>query len=96
MPSSQSSRRDGQSAASASDGHQRNQGPGGPPPSWPAGREFPVNKLQRIWLKGHRDYASMIPGAKVVIAETGHLIQEEDPELVIEEITQVVEQARSR
>jgi pimeloyl-ACP methyl ester carboxylesterase len=38
----------------------------------------------------------MIPGAKVVIAETGHLIQEEDPELVIEEITQVVEQARSR
>ena len=70
-------------------------GPGGPPPSWPAGREFPVNKLQRIWLKGHRDYASMIPGAKVVIAETGHLIQEEDPELVIEEVTEMVGRARS-
>ena len=67
-----------------------------PPPTWPADRGFPFHKLQRIWLKGHKDYSSMIPGAKVVFSETGHQVQEENLELVIEEIAEVVDKARSR
>ena len=52
-------------------------------------REF--NKATKQWkLKDYEDWVSATPGAKLVVAKrSGHNIQEEDPEIVINAIRRV-------
>lgn len=47
------------------------------------------------WLQMQRDTASRVPNSKLVIAQqSGHYIQDDQPQLVIDSIRQVVELAR--
>ncbi len=65
----------------------------GQPWEWPAG--YPVTALEELWLPLQRKLASLVPGGRLVVAEkSGHFIQLEQPDLVIESIRQVVEAIR--
>jgi pimeloyl-ACP methyl ester carboxylesterase len=37
------------------------------------------------------DYASVVPGARHVVVETGHYVQDEQPDLVVDEIQAMLE-----
>jgi pimeloyl-ACP methyl ester carboxylesterase len=55
-------------------------GPGGP---------F-VEQQERLWLQLQRELAAMVPGSRHVITQSGHNIQDEQPELVLDAIRDVV------
>ena len=56
---------------------------------------FPPEALERAWAAGQAELAALAPGARhVVAAESGHSIQLQQPELVIDAIRQVVEAVR--
>jgi pimeloyl-ACP methyl ester carboxylesterase len=57
--------------------------------------DFPWDALEAVWQALQDELAALAPGARHVIATTsGHFIQVEQPELVIEAIRQVVEGVR--
>lgn len=65
----------------------------GQPWAWPDG--YPVSDLEALWPPLQERLASLVPDARLVIAEeSGHFIQLDQPELVIEGIRQVVEAVR--
>ncbi len=65
----------------------------GRPLEWPAG--FPTDALEAAWRPRQDELAALVPGARLVVAErSGHYIQIDQPELVIEAIRQVVEAVR--
>jgi pimeloyl-ACP methyl ester carboxylesterase len=52
---------------------------------------FPCAELQAIWLDGHvRFAATLTPDARHVLANTGHYVQEEDPDLVELEVRTIL------
>jgi pimeloyl-ACP methyl ester carboxylesterase len=56
---------------------------------------FPADALERTWQELQDDLAALVPGARHVIAtKSGHYIQIEQPDLVIEAIRQVVAAVR--
>jgi pimeloyl-ACP methyl ester carboxylesterase len=60
------------------------------PPDLPPG--FSAAALERAWAAGQAELAALAPGARQVVAtESGHGIQQDQPELVIAAIRQVVE-----
>jgi pimeloyl-ACP methyl ester carboxylesterase len=62
---------------------------------WEWGPDFPAAALEDLWPPLQEDLASLVPGARLVIAEeSGHFIQLQQPELVIEAIRQVVDAVR--
>jgi pimeloyl-ACP methyl ester carboxylesterase len=53
--------------------------------------DFPWDALEAVWQELQDELAALVPGARHVIAtKSGHYIQVEQPELVIEAIRQVV------
>ena len=58
--------------------------------------DFPWDALEAVWQELQDELAALVPGARHVIAtKSGHYIQVEQPELVIEAIRQVVEGVRN-
>jgi pimeloyl-ACP methyl ester carboxylesterase len=52
--------------------------------------------VRKVWAEKHVEWISKVPGGKHVVAEkSGHFIQAEQPQLVIDAIKQVFDQARS-
>lgn len=65
----------------------------GQPFDW--GPDFPAAALEDLWPPLQEDLASLVPDARLVVAEeSGHFIQVQQPGLVTEAIRQVVEAVR--
>jgi pimeloyl-ACP methyl ester carboxylesterase len=61
------------------------------PPGWPAAQ------LERARLEYQAALARLVPGGRQVLADrSGHFVQEEQPDLVVDAIRTVVEEARQR
>jgi pimeloyl-ACP methyl ester carboxylesterase len=56
-----------------------------PAPPW-----WPVEQTEALWLQLQRELAAMVPGSRHVITQSGHNIQDEQPELVLDAIRDVV------
>jgi pimeloyl-ACP methyl ester carboxylesterase len=55
------------------------------PPGWPG------EEVERLWQQLQRELAQLVPGGRLVIAtESGHNIQDDQPELVLDAIRDVV------
>lgn len=53
--------------------------------------------VTNVWLTKHKEWAKKVPRAKLVLAEkSGHMIQFQQPELVIDAIREEVNQANSK
>ncbi|HKP53758.1 MAG TPA: alpha/beta fold hydrolase [Chloroflexia bacterium] len=58
---------------------------------------WPVAALEQAWREAQEALARSIPQGKVVVAQdSGHFIQADQPQLVIDSISEVVEKARGR
>ena len=51
-------------------------------------------RLMRMNVERQKGWLVLSPSAKQIVAETGHAVEEEDPELVIDTILEVVKAAR--
>jgi pimeloyl-ACP methyl ester carboxylesterase len=50
---------------------------------------------RRVWIEKHKEWIATVPGAKhIVVEKTGHFIQAQQPELVIDTIRQILSQIR--
>ena len=50
---------------------------------------------RRVWIEKHKEWIATVPGAKhIVVEKTGHFIQAQQPELVIDTIRQISSQIR--
>ena len=50
---------------------------------------------RRVWIEKHKEWIATVPGAKhIVVEKTGHLIQAQQPKLVIDTIRQTLSQIR--
>lgn len=64
------------------------------PADWPAG--WPMIETAQLHQELQEDLASLVPGGRLVVAEqSGHYIQQSEPDLVVEAIHQVVEAVRN-
>jgi pimeloyl-ACP methyl ester carboxylesterase len=55
------------------------------PPGWPG------QEIERLWQQLQRELAQLVPGGRLVVAtESGHDIQQDQPELVLDAIRDVV------
>jgi pimeloyl-ACP methyl ester carboxylesterase len=62
-----------------------------PQPGWPF-----VKEDERLWRQLQRELAQLVPGGRLVIAtQSGHDIQHEQPELVLDVIADVVQATRA-
>jgi pimeloyl-ACP methyl ester carboxylesterase len=53
----------------------------------PCDEQLPCDKMQAIWLELQDEFATTLtPDARHVLADTGHYVQDEDPDLVETEI----------
>jgi pimeloyl-ACP methyl ester carboxylesterase len=52
----------------------------------PCDPELPCEEMQAIWLKAQEAYAELTPGARHVLADTTHYVHNDDPDLVEQEI----------
>ena len=60
------------------------------PPGWPG------EEVERLWQQLQRELAQLVPGGRLVIAtQSGHDIQDEQPELVLDAIGDVVRAVRA-
>lgn len=65
----------------------------GRPWDWPPG--YPVAALEGLWTRLQDRLAALVPNARLVVArDSGHYIQLDQPDLVIDAIRQVVEAVR--
>jgi len=65
----------------------------GRPWDWPPG--YPVASLEAVWLPLQEDLAALVSDGRLVVAEqSGHSIQTEQAELVIDAIQQEVDAVR--
>jgi pimeloyl-ACP methyl ester carboxylesterase len=49
-----------------------------------------VEQDEALWLQLQRELAQLVPGSRHVITQSGHNIQDEQPELVLDAIRDVV------
>jgi pimeloyl-ACP methyl ester carboxylesterase len=50
-----------------------------------------------VWLEKHKEWIAKVPNGKhVVVEKSGHFIQAEQPQVVIEAIRQVVNQVQRK
>jgi len=52
---------------------------------------LPCQEMRDIWLDLQDDYAALRPDSRHIEAPTGHYIQDEDPDLVVNEILRMLE-----
>jgi pimeloyl-ACP methyl ester carboxylesterase len=58
--------------------------------------DWPVAAFEQMWRGLQNDLAALVPNARLSIAtRSGHYIQQEQPELVVEAIRQVVAGGRA-
>lgn len=54
-------------------------------------------EVRKVWVQMHEDWIAKVPGGKHIMVEnSGHFIQAEQPQVVLDAIKQVVDQARSK
>jgi len=54
-------------------------------------------EARKVWGEKHEEWIAKVPGGKHIIVEkSGHFIQGEQPQLVIDAIKEVVNQSQSR
>ena len=54
-------------------------------------------EVRKVWLQMHEDWITKVPGGKhIPVENSGHFIQAEQPQLVLDAIKQVVDQARRK
>ena len=59
----------------------------------PCDEQLPCAEMQAIWLKTQDEFAATLtPGARHVLAETGHYVHVDDPDLVVVEIRALLAQ----
>ena len=54
-----------------------------------------VEQEEELWLQLQRELAQLVPGSRHVITQSGHNIQDEQPELVLDAIRDVVQAVRA-
>lgn len=59
----------------------------------PCDPELPCEELQPIWLDAQETYAALTPDARHVLADTSHYVHEDDPDLVEQEIRDLLAKA---
>ena len=65
-------------------------------PGRPLAAGRPVDEVERLWQQLQRELAQLVPGGRLVIAtQSGHDIQDEQPELVLDAIRDVVRAVRA-
>jgi pimeloyl-ACP methyl ester carboxylesterase len=65
---------------------------GVPDPSSPGEPPAFARAKERVWQELQQQLATLVPGAKhLIVRDSGHIIQEEQPDVVIDSIRQVVE-----
>ncbi len=53
--------------------------------------------VRKVWAEKHEEWIAKVPGGKhIVVENSGHFIQAEQPQVVIDPIKQVVDQARRK
>ena len=52
---------------------------------------LPCEEMHTIWLELQDEYASLRPDARHVEASTGHYVQDDDPDLVVDEILKLLD-----
>ena len=53
--------------------------------------------VRKVWAEKHEEWIAKVPGGKhIVVENSGHFIQAEQPQVVIDAIKQVVDQARRK
>ena len=52
----------------------------------PCDPELPCEQLQEIWIEAQEAYGELTPDARHVLADTTHYVHNDDPELVEQEI----------
>jgi pimeloyl-ACP methyl ester carboxylesterase len=52
---------------------------------------LPCEEMHTIWLQLQDEYAALRPDARHIEAATGHYVQDEDPDLVVEEILRLLD-----
>ena len=53
--------------------------------------------VRKVWAEKHEEWIAKVPGGKhIVVENSGHFIQAEQPQVVIDQIKQVVDQARRK
>jgi len=53
--------------------------------------------VRKVWAEKHEEWIAKVPGGKHLRVEnSGHFIQGEQPQIVIDAIKQVVDQGRSK
>lgn len=52
---------------------------------------LPCQEMHDIWLELQDEYAALRPDARHIEAPTGHYVQDEDPDLVVDEILRLLE-----
>jgi pimeloyl-ACP methyl ester carboxylesterase len=58
----------------------------------PCDEQLPCDELEAIWLEAQDDFASLTPDARHVLADTGHYVHEDEPDLVETEIRALLAQ----
>jgi pimeloyl-ACP methyl ester carboxylesterase len=54
-------------------------------------------EVRKVWVQLHEDWIAKVPGGKhIVVENSGHFIQGEQPQVVVDAIKQVVDQARRK
>ncbi len=52
---------------------------------------LPCTPMANIWLELQDEYAALLPDARHVEANTGHYVQDQDPDLVVREILSLLD-----
>lgn len=59
--------------------------------------DFRTPELLQFWMDRHREFLRQVPDGKLVLAEkSGHYVQQDEPELVVQAIKQVCERVRRK
>ena len=54
-------------------------------------------EVRKVWLQMHEDWITKVPGGKhIPVENSGHFIQAQQPQVVLDAIKQVVDQARRK
>jgi pimeloyl-ACP methyl ester carboxylesterase len=58
--------------------------------------DMPV-EVKKVWQEKHQEWIDKVPGGKLIVAEkSGHVIQVQEPQLVVDAIRQVIEQVNRK
>jgi pimeloyl-ACP methyl ester carboxylesterase len=60
------------------------------------GADLPCEDLQAVWLEVQGEYGTVVPDARHVVVDTGHYVQDDDPDLVIREIRALLDRIAAR